>query len=80
MGGLDTLVFAGGIGENAAIVRSRICSGLDFIGVELDESQNALHKAVISTAAGRVAVRVIHTDEEQMIATSVNQVLELDKR
>jgi acetate kinase len=75
LGGLDTLVFAGGIGENAPLVRSRICEGLRFLGIELEESQNAANGGVISTAASRVAVRVIHTDEEQMIAETVCRVL-----
>jgi acetate kinase len=75
MGGLDTLVFAGGIGETAPLVRSRICEGLRFLGIELEESQNAANGGVISTAASRVAVRVIHTDEEQMIAETVCRVL-----
>jgi acetate kinase len=75
MGGLDTLVFAGGIGENAPVVRARICEGLGFLGIELEESQNAANAGVISTPASRVAVRVIHTDEEQMIAETVCRVL-----
>jgi acetate kinase len=74
LGGLDTLVFAGGIGEHAPAVRARICDGLGFLGIELDEKQNASNEAVISTAASRVAVRVIHTDEELMIARSVYHV------
>jgi acetate kinase len=77
MGGLDTLVFAGGIGENAPPVRARICEGLGFLGIELEGSQNAANAGVISTAASRVDVRVIHTDEELMIARSVCHVLEL---
>ena len=48
LGGLDTLVFAGGIGENAPVVRARICEGLSFLGVELDEARNAETAAVIS--------------------------------
>ena len=75
LGGLDTLVFAGGIGENAPPVRARICEGLGFFGIELEESRNAANAGVISTAASRVAVRVIHTDEEQMIAKTVCRVL-----
>jgi len=71
LGGLDTLVFAGGIGENAPPIRARICDGLGFLGIELDESRNAGNAGVISTDAGRVAVRVIRTDEELMIARSV---------
>ena len=68
LGGLDTLVFAGGIGENAPTVRARICDGLGFLGIELEEKRNAANEGVISAAASRVAVRVIHTDEERMIA------------
>jgi len=75
LGGLDTLVFAGGIGENAPVIRARICDGLGFLGIELDENRNAANEGVISTVVSQVTVRVIHTDEEQMIARSVCQVL-----
>jgi len=75
LGGLDTLVFAGGIGENAPPVRTRICKGLEFLGIELDTPQNTANAGLISTATGRVVVRVIHTDEEQMIARTVCRVL-----
>jgi acetate kinase len=71
LGGLDTLVFAGGIGENAPPVRARICDGLRFLGIELEEKRNAANESVISAAASRVRVRVIRTDEELMIARSV---------
>lgn len=77
LGGLDTLVFAGGIGENAPIVRDRTCNGLEFLGIELDEERNAANDGVISEASSRVTVRVIHTDEELMIARSVCRVLGL---
>jgi acetate kinase len=77
LGGVDTLVFAGGIGENAPIVRARICDGLGFLGIELEEKQNVANADVISANAGRVAVRVIHTDEEWMIARTVCRVLGL---
>jgi len=73
--GLDTLVFAGGIGENAPVIRSRICDGLRFLGVEVDAAANGRNEAVISTHASRVTVRVIRTDEELMIARSVYRVL-----
>ena len=76
LGGLDTLVFAGGIGENAPVVRARICDGLEFLGIELEENQNKAGAAVISTQASRVAVRVMHTDEEWMIAKMVCRVLD----
>jgi acetate kinase len=77
LGGLDTLVFAGGIGENAPVVRTRICNGLEFLGVELEEKKNSANEAVISSGSSRVAVRVIHTDEEWMIAKTVCRVLSL---
>ena len=77
LGGLDTIVFAGGIGESAPLVRSRICEGLSFLGIELNESRNAASSDVISVDAGRVTVRVIRTDEELMIARSVCRVLNL---
>lgn len=78
LNGLDTLVFAGGIGENAPPVRSRICADLGFLGIELDELRNAENAQVISTDTSRVAVRVIRTDEELMIARSVCHVLGFD--
>jgi len=71
LGGLDTLVFAGGIGENAPVVRARICEGLNIFGIELDKSRNAETASVISMQTHRVTVRVIRTDEELMIARSV---------
>jgi acetate kinase len=74
LGGVDTLVFAGGIGENAPVVRARICEGLSFLGIELDASRNAEAAGVISTDASRATVRVIRTDEELMIARSVLRV------
>ena len=77
LGGLDTLVFAGGIGEKAPLVRSRICEGLGFLGIELGEARNTESASLISTDGGRVAVRVIRTDEELMIARSISRVLGL---
>jgi acetate kinase len=76
LGGLDTLVFAGGIGENAPLVRTRICDGLGFLGLELNKSRNEEAASVISTDASRVKIRVIRTDEELMIARSVCRILE----
>ena len=77
LGGLDTLVFSAGIGEQSASIRARICEGLGFLGIELDNGRNAAHAAVISTDASRAAVRVIPTNEELMIARSVSRVLRL---
>ncbi len=71
LGGLDTLVFAGGIGENSPIVRARICEGLSFLGIEVHELRNAESAEVISTNESRATVRVIRTDEELMIARMV---------
>ena len=77
LGGLDTLVFSGGIGENAPLIRTRICKGLGFLGIKLNQPRNAKNAPLISTDAGQVAVRVIRTDEELMIARSVIRVLGL---
>ena len=77
LGGLDTLVFAGGIGENAPVVRARICDGLEFLGIEIDKQRNSSNAGVISALSGRVTVRVMHTDEEVMIAKSVCHVLDI---
>ena len=74
LGGLDTLVFAGGIGENAPVIRARICAGLGFLGIQLDPTRNESSQPVISADAGRVDVRVIETDEEVMIAKAVGQI------
>ena len=77
LGGLDTVVFTAGIGENAPKVRTRVCAGLEFLGIELEENQNAANADVISRDGSRVTVRVMHTDEEQMIAKMVGRVLGL---
>jgi acetate kinase len=76
--GLDTLVFAGGIGENSSAIRARICKGLGFLGIELEEKLNKANEGLISKAGSGVAVRVMHTDEESMIARSVCHMLKLD--
>jgi acetate kinase len=77
LGGLDTLVFAGGIGENAAPIRARVCAGLEFLGIELGPGRNDANDGLISAAGSRVAVRVIRTDEELMIARTACRVLGL---
>lgn len=79
LGGLDTLVFAGGIGENVPVIRARCCEGLDFLGIELDDKRNECNRDVISTIASQVAVRVIPTDEEVMIAKSVHRIIKTGK-
>ena len=75
VGGRDTLMFAGGIGEKAPLVRARICEELGFLGIELNDSRNAETAGVISTDASNVTVRVMNTDEELMIARSVCSTL-----
>jgi acetate kinase len=77
LGGLDALVFAGGIGENAPTVRGRVCDGLGFLGIELDEKRNVANAGVISSEISKTSVRVIRTDEEWMIASMVYRVLGL---
>ena len=76
LGGLDTVVFSGGIGENASVIRSRICDGLDFLGIAIHPDRNAASAAVISVDQAPVTVRVMHTDEERMIARSVHRMLQ----
>ncbi len=71
LGGLDTLIFTGGIGENQPLTRSRICEGLDFLGIRLDKGRNKANVGVISGVASRVTVRVMRTNEELMIARAV---------
>ena len=75
LGGLDVLVFTGGIGERSAAVRSRICAGLGYLGIELDQRANAGDAVLLSRADARTAVYAIPTDEESMIARTVKQLL-----
>lgn len=77
LGGVDQLVFSGGIGEHSSVVRARMCDGLAFLGIELDQARNEAHDAVISRPGSRVTVRVIQTDEERHIAQSVCRLLAL---
>ena len=79
LGGVDTLVFAGGIGENAPVIRARICEGLGFLGIALDPGRNERSEPVISAGANGVTVRVIRTDEEIMIAKAVGRILDETK-
>ena len=68
MGGVDLLVFAGGIGENAAIIRALICRGLEHLGIELDPAKNCANADVISSEDATCAVRIVRTNEDLMIA------------
>lgn len=69
LGGLNVLVFSGGIGENAPVIRKRICEGFNYLGIELDVRKNRKSENIISTKNSKVKVYVIPTDEEIMIAT-----------
>lgn len=75
LGGLDTLIFSGGIGERSAVIRSRICEGLEFLGVELGEGANAANEGIISQPRSKVSVRVMQANEEQTIAVAVARLL-----
>ena len=75
LGGLDTLIFTGGIGESSAPVRERICTGLGFLGIELDAARNAAHATIISRDGSSVTLRVMPTDEDLMIARHAYRLL-----
>jgi acetate kinase len=75
LGGIDTLVFTGGIGEHAAEVRRRICSDLAFLGIRLEPARNDASARIISEVTSPVAVRVMHTNEEEMIARHTVRML-----
>lgn len=75
LSGLDALVFCGGIGENAWRIRERICSGFEWIGIELDETRNRAGEPIISSDRSRVRVFVIRTNEEAMIAKHTASLL-----
>ena len=75
LGGLDTLIFTGGIGENATAVRQRICQDMAFLGIYLDLARNQAHAPIISSEDSPVTVRVMKTDEERMIARHTFELL-----
>ena len=74
LGGVDTLVFTAGIGENAASIRSRVCEGLEFIGIQLDPERNEANAPVISAPESSTEIRVIKTNEELMIAGYMDEL------
>ena len=76
LGGLDALVFTGGIGEHSATVRERVCEGLEFIGIRLDRERNAAHAPLISTDDAPVTVRVVPTDEALTVARHTRRFIE----
>jgi acetate kinase len=76
LGGLDALVFTGGIGEHSAPVRERVCENLGFLGIQLDPDRNAAHAPVISSDDAAVTVRVVPTDEDLMVARHTRRLIE----
>lgn len=75
MGGLDALVFCGGIGENSSLIRQRVCTDMGWIGITLDDPANVAHATIISSAAAPVSVLVMPTNEELVIARSAFELL-----
>ena len=75
MGGVDALVFCGGIGENSRLIRARVCERTEWMGIELDHSRNQDNAPVISTAFSRTTIMVIPTDEELVIARAARKMI-----
>lgn len=73
--GIDALVFTGGIGERSALIRSRVCTGMEYLGIRLDQRANERNEVLISGPQGPVRVYAIPTDEEKMIARYTKTVL-----
>ena len=80
LGGLEMLVFSGGIGERSAVVRSRVCGRLDFFGLAIDEKRNAVNDGVLSTAESRVRVRVVPSEEDLQIALHCRALMATGER
>jgi acetate kinase len=75
LGGIDALVFTGGVGERSPDVRARICEGLGFLGIEIDAASNGENAETISASGSKVRVRTIRTNEEAMIARHTRQAV-----
>jgi acetate kinase len=75
LGGIDMLVFSGGIGANAPVIRARICEGMAFLGIAVDSGRNAGGAAIVSSDTASVLVRVMQTDEEIMIAFAARDLI-----
>jgi len=75
LGGLDTLIFTAGVGENAPTIRWRICGGMEFLGIHLDSSRNDVNAPIISQEDSPCIVRVMRTDEDLMIARHTNDLI-----
>jgi acetate kinase len=77
LGGVDTIVFSGGVGEHAPEIRTQVLAGLEFLGVAIDEERNRMNGKIISPPGARVTVRVISTDEEIVIAKTVRRLSDI---
>ena len=73
--GMDVLIFTAGIGENAPLLRKRVCENFSFLGIELDDSQNEKGKPILSTDQSKIKVLLIHTNESLEIARQCWQIL-----
>jgi acetate kinase len=74
MGGIDLLVFCGGIGENSRVIRRRVCERLGWIGIEIDHGRNAESAMVVSSEFARTTVMIIRTREDLVIARAAREV------
>jgi acetate kinase len=75
LGGIDSLIFSGGIGEQSAAIRARICQDLTYMGVEINEKANAEHAFLISAGHSRAGVHIIPTDEAAIIAAQTQELI-----
>jgi acetate kinase len=80
LGGIDTLIFSGGIGEHTPQIRTQICDTLKFLGIEIDENKNKNNADIISLPDAKVTIRVMHTNEELMIAKLVYEYLNTNNK
>lgn len=80
LGGIDALVFCGGIGENSRLIRERICERLGWMGIEIDHARNGENATVISSDFARTTVMIIPTNEELVIARAARAALGLGER
>ncbi|HEU5121565.1 MAG TPA: acetate/propionate family kinase [Candidatus Saccharimonadales bacterium] len=79
LGGVDSLIFSGGIGEQSAVLRSRICEGLEYMGIEINDAANEQHDFLISAEQSRVGVHVIPADEARVIAKQTIALIKKDE-
>ena len=78
LSGLDTVVFTGGIGENSALIREKVCEGQEWLGLEINPARNEAGAEVVSADTSRINILVIPTDEEAMIRHHTEKLLDTD--